>query len=81
MVGGGERFQIGFISLLSKPSSNFKRGIKRRVELVEGVERKARFLSGKSPFMGTRNREEVFPVNTTIHNSPKCPLKFYGTGH
>ena len=43
-MGGSERFQVGFISLLSKPSSNFKRGIKRRVDLVEGVERKASFL-------------------------------------
>lgn len=42
--GEDEMVQVGFISLLSKGSSNFKRGIKRREELVEGVERKASFV-------------------------------------
>lgn len=45
------------------------RGIKRREELVEGVEGRPALFREKSLFMGTRNREEVFPVNKT--NSSK----------
>ena len=55
--------------MLSKDSSNFMRGIKRREELVEGVEGRSALFREKSLFMGTRNREEVFPVNKT--NSSK----------
>lgn len=76
----GERFQVGFISLLSKGSSNFTRGIKRREELVEGVEGRPALFREKSLFMGTRNRKEVFPVNKT-NSSKFSQVAFTVLGH
>lgn len=62
------RFQIGFISLFSKGSSNFKRGKKiGRSELKEWSGRSALFRE-KSLFIGTKNREEAFPVNKTNYS-------------